>query len=283
MNKSVKISSHTLALTNLDKVLYPSGFAKGQVIAYYSRISRIILPHLRNRHLTLKRYPNGTEARFFFEKSCPAHRPPWVKVGPVVTSGGERTIDYCLINDKASLVWVANLAALELHTPLSRYDDPDHATSMVFDLDPGAPADILDCARLGLKLRNTLERLNLRSFAKTSGGKGLHVWIPLNTRPTFDRTKAFANAIATIFSKENPNQVTTIMTKNQRGGKVLIDWSQNDRGKTTVCPYSLRARQSPSVSTPLSWEELEHAVRRKQAQCARLRIGPSPPTRGARW
>ncbi|HEX8525083.1 MAG TPA: non-homologous end-joining DNA ligase [Tepidisphaeraceae bacterium] len=263
MTTTVQLGPRKLNLTNLEKVLYPSGFTKAQVIDFYLKIAPILLPHLKDRHLTLKRYPNGSTGMHFFEKQCPDHRPPWIKTAGVLTSKHERTIDYCVVEDKPSLLWIANLAAIELHTPLSKASDPDHATSMVFDLDPGPGTDIVDCAKLGLKLRDILLRLKLKSFPKTSGGKGLHVWVPLNTRPTFDQTKTFANAIATIFAKENPRQVTAIIAKSERPGKIFIDWSQNDRGKTTVCAYSLRAKDQPSVSTPVTWDEVDQAVARR--------------------
>jgi bifunctional non-homologous end joining protein LigD len=263
MTTTVQVDRRKLNLTNVDKVLYPSGHTKADVIRYYNEIAPIILPHLKNRHLTLKRYPDGTTAEAFFEKQCPAHRPPWVKTAGVLTSRRERTIDFCVVQDKPSLLWVANLAALELHAPLALASDPDHATCMVFDLDPGPPADIIDCARLALDFRDILKELKLVSFPKTSGGKGLHLWIPLNTKPTFDDTKNFANALATLFARLNPRQVTAVMTKSLRPGKVFVDWSQNDRGKTTVAPYSLRAKDSPTVSTPVSWDEVEKAAKRR--------------------
>ena len=263
MTTTVQVGRRILNFTNLEKVLFPSGATKAEVIRYYSEIAPVILPHLRNRHITLKRYPNGSDHEYFFEKQCPAHRPPWVKTAGILTSRRERTIDFCLVEDKPSLLWVANLAAIELHAPLALASDPDHADSMVFDLDPGAPADIIDCARFALQFKDILDHLQLKSFTKTSGGKGLHLWIPLNTRPTFDDTKSFANALATLFARQHPRQVTATMNRSLRQGKVFVDWSQNDRGKTTVAPYSMRARQSPTVSTPVTWQEVEKAASRR--------------------
>jgi len=260
---TVIVGRRKLNLTNLQKVLYPSGFTKGEVVDYYRRIAATILPHLKGRALTLKRYPNGsTDPFFFYEKRCPEHRPDWIKTAAVDSHGkhSKGPIDYCVVGDEPSLIWVAQLASLELHVPLARASNPNQPTHIAFDLDPGAPADLVDCCRLGLKLRDLLEHLGLQSFPKTSGSKGLHVYVPLNTKCTFDQTKAFANAIAVLFERSHPNEVVSAMRKDLRKGKILVDWSQNDRQKTTVCPYSLRARDNPTVSTPLAWREVEHVA-----------------------
>ena len=256
----VDVGGHRLSLSNLDKVLYPEvGFTKGQVIDYYTRVAAALLPHMRDRPLTLKRYPNGVDGEFFYEKNCPKHRPSWVKTAKIDT--GSKKIDFCVCQDLPTLVWVANLAALELHTSLSNRRPIKRPTMMVFDLDPGPPAAILDCCRVGLLLRDALAELKLESYPKTSGSKGLQVYVPLNTGDvTYDHTKPLSQALARHLEKEHPDQVVSSQKKELRKGKVLIDWSQNDEHKTTVCVYSLRARERPTVSTPLEWSEVEAAL-----------------------
>ena len=245
-------------MSNLEKELYPShGFTKGQVLEYYRRMTEFILPHLKDRALTLKRYPDGVEKDFFFEKRCPLHHPPWVETAEV-SHKGERMMA-CLVNNPETLLWVENLASLELHVPLARTTSPETPDAMVFDLDPGEQANILDCARVALILRELLTRLKLASYPKTSGQKGLHVLVPLNYQgATFDDTKTFSKAVAVIMQKNYPDLVTAKMAKEQRKGKVFINWSQNDASKTMICVYSLRARENPFVSFPLEWGELEH-------------------------
>lgn len=261
---SLRIGRRTVDVSNLGKVLYPaSGFTKGDVIHYYSEIAPVLLPHLKNRPLTLKRYPNGVDQPFFYEKMCPSHRPDWVATARMETTS--RPLDFCLANDAATLVWVANLASLELHTLLARKTNLERPTMMVFDHDPGEGADLLDCIGVAMRFREMLQHLGLQSFAKTSGGKGLHLYVPLNSAVTFDETKSFSRAIAQLLEKEDPRHVTTNMRKDLRVGKVFVDWSQNDRHKTTVCVYSLRARSRPTVSTPVEWEELDRAARKKDA------------------
>jgi bifunctional non-homologous end joining protein LigD len=253
---TVEVEGRQLSLSNLDKVLYPGpGFTKGQVIDYYTRVAPALLPHLRGRPLTLKRYPNGVEADYFYEKQCPSHRPEWVATAAIPT--GSKTIDFCLADDLPTLVWLANLADLELHTSLSLAEDIERPTMMVFDLDPGEPAGLGECAEVAVALRDLLEQLSLRSFAKTSGSKGLQVYVPLNGDATYDDTKPLAHAIARHLEGQRSDLVVSSQRKSLRGGKVLIDWSQNDEHKTTVCVYSLRARERPTVSTPLDWDELE--------------------------
>jgi len=239
-----------LTLTNLDKVLYPDiGLPKAAVVDYYARIAPVILPHLRRRRLTMVRYPNGVDAESFFEKRCPPHAPDWVHTAEVDGIVG------CLVDDLPSLVWVANLAALELHTHQATADDADHPTAVVFDLDPGPPATIVDCCRVALELRTRLVDLGLQSVVKTSGSKGLHLAVPVHGA-TADDTKAFALAMGQLLAKKDPDRVTVVMNRDQRGGKVFVDWSQNDRHKTTVTAYSLRARSRPMVSAPVSWDEV---------------------------
>lgn len=251
-----------VAVSNLDKVLYPkTGFTKGQVIDYYVRISSVLLPHLEGRPITLKRYPDGVEGFFFYEKKCPAHRPKWVKTAKVPkTEGGE--IPYCVMDSLPSLVWAANLADLELHTFLHRAPAIQRPTALAFDLDPGAPADILDCCAVGLMVRDLFAALGLQSFPKTSGSKGLQVYVPLNTAAaTYETTKPFAHAVAERLEKRSPRIVVSRMQKTLRKGRVLVDWSQNDEKKTTITVYSLRARERPTVSTPVSWTEVERAIK----------------------
>jgi bifunctional non-homologous end joining protein LigD len=250
----VAVEGRTLSLSNLDKVLYPiPGFTKGQVIDYYTRIAPVLLPHLRDRPLTLKRYPNGVDGGHFYEKNCPSHAPEWVRRERV------DKIDYVVCDDLPTLVWLANLADLELHPSLSLADGIDRPTVMAFDLDPGPPAGLRECCEVALLLREALERLGLRSFAKTSGSKGIQVYVPLNVEGVdYDHgTKALSQALARHLEAEHPGLIVSQQRKELRRGKVLIDWSQNDEHKTTVCVYSLRARERPTVSTPLRWSELE--------------------------
>ena len=265
--EQTRIGATTVNLSNLDKVLYPAAeFTKGQVIDYYRRISAVLLPHLKGRALTLKRYPDGVNGDFFYEKQCPAFRPKWIKVAPIWSKHKQKHISFCLVNDLASLVWVANLADLELHTSLARHQKPEQPTMMVFDLDPGPGTDILDCAQVGLWLRDLLAKFKLKSFPKTSGSKGLQVYVPLNTKVTFDETKAFSHALASIIGEAHPDKTVTKMAKQLRQGKVFIDWSQNDDHKTTVCVYSLRAKEQPSVSIPLIWAEVERWFQSRKAE-----------------
>jgi bifunctional non-homologous end joining protein LigD len=257
--KVIEIAGKRLSLSNLEKDLYPSyGFTKAHILEYYRRIARFILPHLQDRALTLKRYPNGVDQDFFFEKRCPSHHPAWVKTAEIGRDAGER-MTVCLVNDLSTLMWVENLASLELHVPLARAASPETPDSMVFDLDPGEPADILDCARVALILRDLLNPLGLTSYVKTSGQKGLHVYVPLNrAETTFEDTKKFSKAVAEIMQKNYPDLVTAKMAKEDRIAKVFINWSQNDSKKTMICIYSLRAREKPIVSFPLAWGELEN-------------------------
>jgi bifunctional non-homologous end joining protein LigD len=251
----VGVEGRRLSLSNLTKVLYPEvGFTKGEVIDYYTRVSAAVLPHLRDRPLTLKRYPNGVEGQYFYEKNCPSHAPEWVRREEV--SG----IAYCVCDDLPTLVWLANLADLELHPSLSLTDDIDRPTVMAFDLDPGAPAALAECCEVAVLLREALSQIGLDSYAKTSGSKGLQVYVPLNTEVDYDHgTKRLSQALARHLEAQHPKLIVSSQRKDLRKGKVLIDWSQNDEHKTTVAVYSLRARERPTVSTPLLWEEVESA------------------------
>lgn len=266
MDSTIEVQGRQLKLSNLEKVLYPAaGFTKQQIIDYYVRIAPAMLPHLQGRALTRKRYPNGVDAEYFYEKNAPQHRPDWVKTAPIWSEGNHRTVHYILANDLATLVWLANLAAIELHPSLALAKDITCPTMMVFDLDPGPPANIVQCCQVAFWLREIFEKFGLKSFPKTSGSKGLQVYVPLNTATTYDETKGFARALAQLLEHEHPQMVVSDMKKNLRTGKVFVDWSQNDEHKTTVAVYSLRARERPTVSTPVSWEEVEKTLKKKDA------------------
>jgi bifunctional non-homologous end joining protein LigD len=257
----VVVEGRTLKLSNLDKVLYPkTGFTKGDLIDYYARVGPTVLPHLTDRPLTLKRYPNGVEEKFFYEKQCPSHRPDWVRTAPVYSGRGQRTIDYCLCNDLPTLVWLANLADIELHTSLSLAENVERPTTMVFDLDPGPPADIVQCCQVAVWLRDLFGQLGIESFPKTSGSKGLQVYVPLNVETDYDETKPFSKAVAELLEKQHSDLVVSRQTKELRKGKVLVDWSQNDEHKTTVNVYSVRAKDRPTVSTPVGWDEVDECL-----------------------
>jgi len=260
----VEIQGRQLKLSNLDKVLYPAtGFTKGQVIDYYAHIAPVLVPHLAGRPLTLKRYPNGVDSEYFFEKNATAHRPDWVKTAPIWSEGNRRTVNYILADDLPTVVWMANLAAIELHPSLSLAKEIDCPTMMVFDLDPGPPANIVQCAQVGVWLREIFEHFGLQSFPKTSGSKGLQIYVPLNTATNYEDTKPFAHALARLLEDQHRELVVSDMKKELRKGKVLVDWSQNDQHKTTIAAYSLRAREHPTVSTPVKWEEVDHLLKKK--------------------
>ena len=266
------VEGRKLSVSNLDKVLYPKvRFTKGQVIDYFIRVAPVLLPHLKDRPLTMKRYPDGVEGEFFYEKNCPSHRPQWVKTAKVWSEGNQRIMHYCLANDLPTLVWAANLADLELHTSLSRKDKIERPTMMVFDLDPGPPADIVQCCQVGIWLRDLLAKMKLKSFAKTSGSKGLQVYVPLNTPVTYDDTKGLSRSLAQHLEREHPDLVTSNMSKAVRKGKVFVDWSQNDEHKTTICVYSLRAKEEPTVSSPVTWNEVENCLKKKNAELLKFR------------
>jgi len=263
----VRIEGRELKLSNLDKVLWPeTGFTKGEMIEWYAAIAPVLLPHLRGRPLTLKRYPDGVEGKHFYEKRCPSHKPEWVRTTRVWSDRHREEIDYCLVEDLPTLVWTSNLADIELHTSLSLAAEIDVPTALVFDLDPGAPADVLDCAQVALWIRGMFERLGLNCYPKTSGSKGIQVYVPLDRETAYARTKPFAEAVAQTLEAKFPERVVSRMAKNLRPGKVLVDWSQNDEHKTTVCVYSLRAKARPTVSTPVEWDELEAALKKGRAE-----------------
>jgi len=258
---TVEVDGRRLKVSNLQKVLYPdAAFTKAEVIDYYVRVAPMMLPHVADRGVTLRRYPNGVDGQSFFEKRCPSHRPDWVGTfdGPGDRNG---TIGYCALDSVAALAWAANLAALELHAPMARGADIESPTMCVFDLDPGPGASIRECAEVALDIRSVLDRLaSLECLAKTSGSKGLQLYVPLNTPHTHEHCSEFAQAVAQVLEKHHGDRVTSNMAKKARTNKVFIDWSQNSRHKTTVAVYSLRARPRPTVSTPVSWDEVDAAA-----------------------
>src|SRR4030095_13010937 len=263
----LEVAGRTLLVSNLEKVLYPeAGFTKAQVIDYYIRIAPVLLPHLKNRPITLKRYPDGVNGFFFYEKQCPSHRPKWIETASVSSERKEGHIDYCMMNDLPALVWAANLADLELHTFLHRAPAVSRPTALAFDLDPGAPADIVQCCEVALRLRELFDQLGLESFPKTSGSKGLQLYVPLNTATNYSKAKPFAHAIAERLEREDPKLIVSKMQKSLRQGKVLIDWSQNDDHKTTINVYSLRAKSQPTVSTPVTWKEVAECLKKRDAR-----------------
>jgi bifunctional non-homologous end joining protein LigD len=268
-SRQVEVDGRELKLTNLDKALYPqAGFSKGEVVDYYAKVAPTMVPHLAKRAVTLRRFPEGvddTDAAFF-EKRCPKHRPEWVKTATVEAGPRAGDIDFCVCEDRPTLVWMAQLAALELHPSLSLAEEPDRPTVLAFDLDPGPPADILDCCAVALRLRELFGHFDVESFPKTSGSKGLQVYVPLNDDAvSYEETKPLARAIAQLLEKQTPDKVVSKMKKAERKGKVFVDWSQNHRRKTTIAVYSLRARERPTVSTPVTWDEVERAVQQDKA------------------
>jgi bifunctional non-homologous end joining protein LigD len=258
-DRIVTVRGKQLKLTNGDKVLYPeAGFTKGEVIDYYERVAGVLLPHLKGRALTMKRYPNGVDEQFFFQKDAPKHRPDWIRSEPIWTRSNGRYVNFLTINSLPALVWIANLASLELHTTMSRARTSKRPTMMVFDLDPGPPATVVECCRVALMLRELAAGLGLDLYPKTSGSKGLQVYVPLNTpSASFEQTKPFARAVAKLLEDRHPGLVVSNMRRELREGRVLVDWSQNDDMKTTISVYSLRARPRPTVSTPVTWDEVE--------------------------
>lgn len=256
----VDVGDRTLSVSSLTKVLYPEvGFTKADVIDYYVRIAPVLLPHLCDRGITFRRFPDGVDGSSFFEKRCPGHRPEWVEAVDGPGDGGG-TIGYCQLSEVAALAWSANLAALELHAPMARAADLESPTMVVFDLDPGPGTGMTECAEVGLWIRDILACIGLTCHAKTSGSKGLQVYVPLNTPHDHEHASSFALAVAQVLEKANPDRIVTTQAKVARTGKVLIDWSQNSRHKTTICVYSLRARPRPTVSTPVMWDEVTAAA-----------------------
>ena len=262
--RQVEVDGKELRLTNLDKVLYPAtGFSKGEMVDYYAKVAPAIVPHLSGRAVTLRRFPEGVDDldAAFFEKRCPKHRPQWVKTAKVQAGPRAGVIEFCVCDSLPTLIWMAQLAALELHPSLSKSRAPKRPTVVAFDLDPGPPADIVDCSRVALRLRDLLAQLELECFAKTSGSKGMQLYVPLNSKASYEETRPFAQAVAQIVAKQDPETVLAKMgKKTDRSGKVFIDWYQNNERKTTIAVYSLRARERPTCSTPIAWEEVEQAA-----------------------
>jgi bifunctional non-homologous end joining protein LigD len=255
-----EIEGRRLSLSNLDKVLYPSGFTKAQVIDYMARIAPVAIPHLTGRALTFRRYPDGTDTPGFFEKRCPGHRPEWVDTapGPGDRGGG---IEYCRLDEVAAMVWAANMAAIEIHAPMALADALEVPRSLVFDFDPGAPATVVECCQIALAAREVLASVDLEGWCKTSGSKGLQMYVPLNSPDaTHDAAADFALAVGQVLERQLPGRVTTVMAKAERPARIFVDWSQNAFHKTTIAPYSLRARPRPTVSTPVTWGEVGAAA-----------------------
>ena len=263
----LKVDGRVVDISNPEKVLYPkAGFRKLDVIDYYIRIAPALLPHMQGRPVSMKRYPDGVEGGYFFQKQAPEHRPDWMQTFPVPSDTRGKPIDYIVCDDRATLVWLANMADLELHTFMHRVPDLERPTMMVFDLDPGPPADVRDCAKVALWLRDILDGLKLKAFPKVSGGKGLQMHVPFNTDVTYEETGTLAKAMAQALEREHPEEVTSLMRKDLRGGKVFIDWSQNNQAKTTVCAYSLRAQPTPTVAAPVTWDEIEDGAKAKSTK-----------------
>ncbi|MEX1177191.1 MAG: non-homologous end-joining DNA ligase [Nitriliruptor sp.] len=259
---SVKVGDRELSVSNLDKVLYPAtGTAKAEVLRYYVDVAEVMLPHVAGRPVTLKRFPDGVEAEGFFEKRCPPHAPDWMGTVQLGREGREKVVDHCDLTEVAALAWAANLGALELHVTMGAAPDTTVPTAVVFDLDPGAPADVRTCAEVALRIREVLDGLGLEAFVKTSGSKGLQLYVPVHDpQLTYDRTRSFSQAVAMLLEERHPELIVSKQLKTLRPGKVLIDWYQNHLTKTTVAAYSLRARPRPTASTPLTWDEVEAGV-----------------------
>ena len=274
-DQEVTVGNRRLKLTNLDKVLYPkTKTTKAEVIDYYARVADLILPHLKGRPLTLRRFPEGVgnPGASFFEKNCPKHRPDWVKTTPIYVDRRAGEIDFCLCENRATLVWMAQLAALELHPSLSRATRMEQPTVLAFDLDPGKPAGLAECCKVALRVREIFSAFELECLPKVSGGKGLQVYVPLNTKVSYEQTSPFAKAIAQLLEKQTPKEVVSKMAKAERRGKVFVDWSQNHQKKTTIAVYSLRARERPTASIPLHWREVERTAKRGDADDLRFEI-----------
>jgi bifunctional non-homologous end joining protein LigD len=266
---SVQVDGRTLTLSNLDKVLYPEvGFTKGEVLDYYTRIAPVLLPHVEHRALTFKRYPDGVDGQFFFAKNIPAGTPEWVRTVRLPSPGSSKnrdTVNYPVADDLATLVWAANLAALELHVPMWRVGPRGAAKNpdlMVFDLDPGPPATIVECCAVADHVRAVLDEDGLSAYPKTSGSKGLQLYVPLDAKAPWEDVHAYARRLAQRLEKEHPQLVVWNMKKELRTGKVLVDWSQNNQHKTTVCVYSLRAKARPTASTPVTWDEVDKCLKK---------------------
>jgi bifunctional non-homologous end joining protein LigD len=254
-----EVEGRRVAVTNLEKVLWPEvGMTKRELLEYYVRVAATLLAHLRGRALTLRRFPDGVDGISWHQNECRGE-PDWLTVFETEGRGGRR-LRFCMVEDVASLVWVANQAAIELHPFLWTVDAPRRPTEVVFDLDPGEPADIVDCAQVALALRGLLDELRLESLVKTSGSLGLHVHVPLGSPQDPEHTKAFARLLARALAEQRPDEVVAEMRKASRPGRVYVDWLQNDATRQTVAPYSLRGLPWPTVAAPVTWEEVEETA-----------------------
>lgn len=278
--REVAFGARRVVLTNLDKVLWPrTGFTKGAMIEYYERASGVLLPHIQGRPLTLGRFPDGIDGPGFAQTECRG-RPEWMSTRPIRTRAGDLR-RFCVVDDVASLLWVANQNAIELHAFLSGADDLDEPLAVAFDLDPGPGRGLLDSCRVALSLRDYLGDVGLAAFPKTTGGRGLHVFVPIDAGHTYPETKPFAREVADRLAAAHPDLVTSGTRGAERAGRVAVDWAQNSRMRTTVVPYSLRSADLPLVSTPLRWDEVEEVIRAGTAE--RLALGPDEiPDRVAR-
>jgi bifunctional non-homologous end joining protein LigD len=264
--KTVRAGNRSITVSRPEKVFYPeTGFTKGDMIEYYRQVAPVLVPHIKGRPTTLKRYPDGVDGTFFYEKHCPDYRPEWIKTITMRRKRDSKDIPFCSLDTQAALLWAANLANLEIHTSLARGKDLGRPTAVVFDLDPGPPADVVTCATVALEIRKLLGKLDLESICKTSGSKGLQLYVPLNTKVSYDDTGLFAHSLALELEKKHPDLIVSRMKKELREGKVFIDWSQNHDHKTTVVVYSLRARPRPTVSTPVKWAEVSKAAKNEDA------------------
>ena len=264
---TVRVAHRDVAVSNLDKVMYPEvGFTKGQVIEYYTRVARYLLPHLKNRPITMKRFPDGIDGNYFYEKDAPSFTPKWVRTYPIPRTSEKSLIHYILINDLPTLVWSANMANLEVHPFLAKIPNVDVPTMVVFDLDPGDEANLLNSCEAAFLVRDVLNKLELKSLVKVSGSKGIHLHVPLNTSVTYEMTQSFARSIAQFLEREHPDLIVSEMAKVKRKGKVFIDWSQNSEHKSTVAVYSLRAKRGkPFVAMPVTWDDLKEAVKKSDS------------------
>src|SRR5919108_4126729 len=255
------VGGRRLAIGNLDRVVFPAtGTTKGEVLDYYVRVADVMLPRLRDRLLHMHRYPEGVEGPRFWQKGCPDHKPEWLPTAPVWSRDKRSNIDYCVVNELATLLWAVNIGSIELHTSLHRREDLERPTTLAFDLDPGEGVGLVECCEVALRLREVLSGIGLESVPKTSGSKGLQVYVPLNGDVSYAETKPLSRAIAELLEADTPDAVVSRMAKSLRAGKVLIDWSQNTTHKSMVCAYSVRAKQRPTVSTPVAWAEVENAT-----------------------
>jgi bifunctional non-homologous end joining protein LigD len=270
----IEVGGHRLSIRHLDRVVFPrTGTTKAELLDYYVRIGDVMLAHLRERLLHMHRYPEGVEGPRFWQKQCPQHRPQWLSTAPVYSREKQANIDYCVIEDLAGLLWAVNLGSIELHTSLHTRADLHRPTTLAFDLDPGEGIDVIGCAEVALRLRELLAAIELQAFAKTSGSKGLQLYVPLNCDVTYAQTKPLARSIAEALEESWPERVVSRMAKSLRAGKVLIDWSQNTEHKSTVCAYSVRAKERPTVSTPVGWDELQAAVRDRDGSLLVFEMG----------